>query len=152
VARLLVVQCNALADLCCSGTDNRVGSSIVVRVLAEDLNSDGSLLKPISLSGQRLAYHEAQKWRKSTAVAKAQDVESGLSRGPRSGQRVPSGACDRCLDRDHPVCLPARPPRLRVSSGTRSAAGRVARPEHRSSVPSKCPLTRLIEPLTSQRL
>jgi hypothetical protein len=32
-----------------------------------------------------------------------------------------------------------------------SAAGRVARLEHRS-VPSKCLLTRLIEPLTSQRL
>jgi Transposase IS116/IS110/IS902 family len=81
--------------------------------------------------------------------AKAQDAESGLSRGPRSGQRVPSGACYRRIDRDHPVCSPARPPRPRVSSGTMSAARRLARLEHRS-VPSQCLLTRLVEPLTSQ--
>ena len=78
VAGVLVVLGDALADLGCRDANDGVGGGVVVGVLAEDLNAEGSLFEGVRLAGDGVVNDEAEEGGKATAVTEVRIGEQAL--------------------------------------------------------------------------
>jgi len=78
MAGVLVVLGDALADLGCGDADDGVGGGVVVGVLAEDLDAEGSLFEDVGLAGDGVVDDEAEEGREAAAVAEVGIGEQAL--------------------------------------------------------------------------
>ena len=78
VSRFLIVLRNALANLCRGHPHDRVGSSIVAWVAAEDLNTEGAFLELIASSVEFFLNDEAEESGKALAIGKVRILQQPI--------------------------------------------------------------------------
>src|ERR1700741_3013678 len=77
VGGILIILCNALANLSCGNSNDRIGGGCVAGISSEDFDAQRPLLDVIGFAGERVFDYEAEEVRKATAL-----IEIGAGKEP----------------------------------------------------------------------